>query len=141
MPSAKVVDSFGTIALKTFVKKNDTGLKTIKIQNLGSIRAVSEVVMPSISDLLWLYGKWVDLPKGGHSLHGFWNARRKNPSNLRKRAKRIVMFGIPSGLKSESAGNESSAPREMRRGKVRHDCCVGRKILPIVILHFRRVSV
>ncbi|GBM76141.1 hypothetical protein AVEN_272985-1 [Araneus ventricosus] len=70
----------------------------------------------------------------------FWNARRKNPSNLRKRSKRIVMFGIPSGLKSESAGNESSAPRELRRGKVRHDCCVGRKILPIVILHFRRIS-
>ncbi|GBN98805.1 putative RNA-directed DNA polymerase from transposon X-element [Araneus ventricosus] len=68
----------------------------------------------------------------------FWNARRKNPSNLRKRSKRIVIFGIPSGLKSESAGNESSAPRELRRGKVRHDCCVGRKILPIVILHFRR---
>ncbi|GBN79879.1 hypothetical protein AVEN_204926-1 [Araneus ventricosus] len=62
MPSAKVVDSFGTIALKTFVKKNDTGLKTIKIQNLGNIHAVLEVVMPSASDLLWLYGKWVDLP-------------------------------------------------------------------------------
>ncbi|GBN14973.1 hypothetical protein AVEN_66504-1 [Araneus ventricosus] len=62
MPSAKVVGSFGTIALKTFVNKNDTGLKTKKIQILGSIRAVSEVVMPSISDLLWLYGKWVDLP-------------------------------------------------------------------------------
>ncbi|GBM96649.1 hypothetical protein AVEN_240961-1 [Araneus ventricosus] len=62
MPSAKVVGSFGTIALKTFVKKHDTGLKTIKIPNLGSIRAVSEVVMPSVSDLLWLYGKWIDLP-------------------------------------------------------------------------------
>ncbi|GBM10746.1 hypothetical protein AVEN_212058-1 [Araneus ventricosus] len=35
-------------------------MKTIKIQNLGSIRAVSEAVMPSVSDLLWLYGKWVD---------------------------------------------------------------------------------
>lgn len=62
MPSAKVVGSFGTIALKTFMKKNNMGLQTIKIQNLGSIRAVSEVVMPSVSDLLWLYGKWVDLP-------------------------------------------------------------------------------
>jgi hypothetical protein len=61
MPSAKVVGSFGTIALKTFTKRNDTGLKTIKIQNLGSIRAVSKVIMPSVSDLLWLYGKWVDL--------------------------------------------------------------------------------
>ncbi|GBP59015.1 hypothetical protein EVAR_15016_1 [Eumeta japonica] len=59
---AKVVGSFGAIELKTFTKKNDTGLKTIKIQNLGSIRAVSEVIILSVSDLLWLYGKWVDLP-------------------------------------------------------------------------------
>ncbi|GBO15639.1 hypothetical protein AVEN_253945-1 [Araneus ventricosus] len=50
------------------------------------------------------------------------------------------MFGIPSGLKSERAGNENSAPRELTRGKVRHDCCVGIKILPIVILHFRKIS-
>lgn len=30
MPSAKVEGSFGTIALKTFINTNDTGLKTIK---------------------------------------------------------------------------------------------------------------
>ncbi|GBL56089.1 hypothetical protein AVEN_180890-1 [Araneus ventricosus] len=80
------------------------------------------------------------LIKAATHFTALWNARRKNPSNLRKRAKRIVMFGIPSGLKSESAGNENSAPRELIRGKVRHDCCVGRKILPIVILHFRKIS-
>ncbi|GBP51472.1 hypothetical protein EVAR_44447_1 [Eumeta japonica] len=32
MPSAKVVSSFGATELKTFTKKNNTGLKTIKIQ-------------------------------------------------------------------------------------------------------------
>ncbi|GBP57162.1 hypothetical protein EVAR_37841_1 [Eumeta japonica] len=60
MPSAKVTGSFGATELKTFTKKNDTGLKTIQIQNLGSIRAVSVIIL-SVSDLLWLYGKCVDL--------------------------------------------------------------------------------
>ncbi|GBP77915.1 hypothetical protein EVAR_89569_1 [Eumeta japonica] len=62
MPSAKVVDTFGAIELKTFTKKNDTGLKTIKIQDLDSIHAVAKEIIPSVSDLLWLYGKSVDLP-------------------------------------------------------------------------------
>lgn len=62
IPSAQVVEKFGAIALKTFEKRNVAGLKSIEIRNLDSIRSVSKVIMPSASDLLWLYGKWVGLP-------------------------------------------------------------------------------
>ncbi|GBO43996.1 hypothetical protein AVEN_17114-1 [Araneus ventricosus] len=36
----------------------------------------------------------------------------KTQQNLWKRANRLVMFGIPSGMKSERAGNENSALKE-----------------------------
>lgn len=54
IPSADVVGSLGKIALKSFTKRNDAGLNTIKIQNITSIRVVSTVIMPSILDFLWL---------------------------------------------------------------------------------------
>ncbi|KAK9891660.1 hypothetical protein WA026_015628 [Henosepilachna vigintioctopunctata] len=71
MPSTKVVGRFSTIELKTFTKKHDTGLKTIKIQNLGSIRVISEVIIP-VSDLLWLNENGLTCPNipGMEWVHG-----------------------------------------------------------------------
>lgn len=45
IPSAKVVGSVGSIALKMFEKRNNTGLKIIKIQNLDTVQCGFIVVI------------------------------------------------------------------------------------------------
>lgn len=62
IPSAEAVGRFGAVQLRNFERTNNTGLSTIKIQNLNEIYPSKGTLIPSVSDLLWLYGKFKDLP-------------------------------------------------------------------------------
>ena len=55
MPTSEIVGNFGSIPLMAFEKKKESGLKAIKILNLGDIHQVSSQLLLSLSDLLWLY--------------------------------------------------------------------------------------
>ncbi|GBL56602.1 hypothetical protein AVEN_130446-1 [Araneus ventricosus] len=45
--------------MKHFNKKSVIGMASITICNLNALFPLSEIITrPSISDLLWLYGKW-----------------------------------------------------------------------------------
>lgn len=57
MPTAEVVGTFGNIPIESFRKSHGAGLQSIAIHNLQVIHPIDNDVVPSSSDLLWLYGK------------------------------------------------------------------------------------
>lgn len=59
---AQLVGEMGAVSLKHFEKAGSPGLKDIKIEDLKKLFVSPDTIIPSLADLIWLYGKWKDVP-------------------------------------------------------------------------------
>lgn len=57
IPPPEVSGSFGAVPVIPFERTKPEGLAEIKIKDLKEIYSPTKTVMPSVPDLLWLYGK------------------------------------------------------------------------------------
>lgn len=62
LSSAQVLGKFAPVPLKSFQKRKNSGLGTIIIKDLDIIRPLSNEIIPSSYDLLWLFGKYSNIP-------------------------------------------------------------------------------
>ncbi|KYM97251.1 hypothetical protein ALC62_12065 [Cyphomyrmex costatus] len=60
--SAAEIVKFGKIDLLSYTKHKSAGLLTIKVANIVALRQLSLDIVPTIPDLVWLYGKWILSP-------------------------------------------------------------------------------
>lgn len=62
-PFTKEIGELGVIPLQTFENVGGTGLKNIRIEDLSGLRALEEEMpSPQPHDILWMCGKFLDLP-------------------------------------------------------------------------------
>jgi len=79
IPSHEVSGSYGALQLNHFERTKPQGLAEIKIKDLKDMYTPTETVIPSVSDLLWLYEKSRDIP-GLSGWNGFMeDVTRDNP--------------------------------------------------------------
>ncbi|GBM79680.1 hypothetical protein AVEN_59171-1 [Araneus ventricosus] len=80
VPSALTVGYLGAVSMKHFNKKSDFDMASITICDLNAMFSLSEIITrPSISDLLWLYGKW----SNSSSIKG-WSGFMEQATNQQK---------------------------------------------------------
>lgn len=62
LPTVEIIGHLGNVPIQTFQKRHESGLKSILIENLQTRHPVENKVIPTLLDLLWLYGKHINLP-------------------------------------------------------------------------------
>lgn len=57
-PTAEVISQAGKVDLQTFHRTDMSGLQNIEIEDLEGLAPINNEIIPSTTDIVWLYGKW-----------------------------------------------------------------------------------